>query len=37
MTRRTLVFATVIITIVASLAAAQNSPKPAAEESGITA
>jgi hypothetical protein len=37
MTRRTPVFATVIITIVASLAAAQNSPKPAAEESGITA
>jgi hypothetical protein len=37
MTRRTPLFATVIITILAGLAAAQNSPKPAAEESGITA
>jgi hypothetical protein len=37
MTRRTPLFATVIITILTGLAAAQNSPKPAAEESGITA
>ena len=37
MTRRTALFATVIITFLAGLAAAQNSPKPAAEESGITA